>query len=554
MNGKAVLLIGATGAFGMRLAALLVEQGFTTLAVARDAGRLAALAARLGPHCIPMAVERASLDVAALLALRASHPGLFALVDASGPFQGAGYALPRAAIAARLHAIDLADARDYVAGIGALDAEARAAGVAVLAGASSSPALTQAVVDLLNLEGLPVVTAEAAISPGNRAPRGQAVIRAILSYAGRPVRVFRGGRWVEAPGWGLAETLRWPGLGRRRLALVEMPDLDLLASRCRPRDAALFKAGLELALLHQGLTMLSLLVRAGLLRSLAPLTPPLHWIAERFAAFGSDRGGMRVRLLLEAPDGALLRREWRLLAAAGDGPSVPVLPALAALRLLASGRLAFRGAAACAGLLPYAAIAEGFVHGAITTAREEQALPPPLFQRLLGARSEVLPMPIRTAHGVRGFLALEGIGEAEGATTLPGRLLAWLFRLPRAGRALPLRVEMRMTEDGGEAWHRIWPGVTMRSVLGGADSASSTLDEVFGPFRARLRCDVDARGLTLTVVGGRFLGIPIPRALLPQSVATEAVDAEGRFTFDVPIALPLVGRLAHYRGWLKPLL
>ncbi|MBR0644305.1 SDR family oxidoreductase [Plastoroseomonas hellenica] len=553
MTGRAVLLVGATGAFGTRLAVLLVAHGFTVLALARDAGRLAALAARLGPRCIAMPAERDGLDAAALLALRASHPGLFALVDASGPFQGAGYALPRAAIAAGLHAIDLADARDYVAGIGALDAEAKAADVAVLAGASSSPALTQAVVDLLNPEGLPVVTAEAAISPGNRAPRGQAVMTAILSYAGRPVRVFRGGRWGEAPGWGLPETLRWPGLGRRRLALVETPDLDLLVARCRPRDAALFKAGLELALLHQGLAVLSLLVRAGLLRSLAPLTSTLHWIAERFAALGSDRGGMRVRLLLEAPDGALLRREWRLLAEAGDGPSVPVLPALAALRLLARGELGFRGAAACAGLLPYAAIAEGFAHLAITTAREEQALPSPLFQRLLGARAGLLPTPVRAAHAVPGFLALEGIGEAEGAATLPGRLLAWLFRLPRAGHALPLRVEMRMTENGGEAWHRIWPGVTMRSVLGAADPADSTLDEVFGPFRARLRCDVDAHGLTLTVAGGRFLGLPIPRALLPRSVATEAVDAEGRFTFDVPIALPLIGRLAHYRGWLKPL-
>ncbi|HEY4251582.1 MAG TPA: DUF4166 domain-containing protein [Roseomonas sp.] len=179
--------------------------------------------------------------------------------------------------------------------------------------------------------------------------------------------------------------------------------------------------------------------------------------------------------------------------------------------------------------------------------------PPPLFQRLLGARAATLPAAVAAAHAVPGFLALEGVGEVEGAATLPGRLIARLFRLPRAGQAMPLRVEMRATADGGEVWQRFWPGVTTRSVLRAADPASRTLDEAFGPFRARLRCDADTRGLTLTVVGGRFLGIPLPRALLPRSVATEAVDAEGRFTFDVPIALPLVGRLAHYRGWLKPL-
>jgi hypothetical protein len=547
---RTVLLVGATGAFGARLAALLVEDGFVVLAVARDRAKLDALARQLGPRCRPLPGTREVLDAVALRALQAAHPGLLAVVDASGPFQGTAPALPRAAIAAGLHAIDLADARDYVAGIGTLDAAAKDAGVAVLAGASSSPALTQAVIERLNPEGLAVIAAEAAISPGNRAPRGRAVMRAILSYAGRPIRVFHGGRWTAAPGWGLAELSDWPGLGRRRLALVETPDLDLLVERCRPRDAALFKAGLELGLLHRGLSALSLLVRAGLLRSLLPLAGPLAWIAERCGRFGSDRGGMRVRLLLADAEGKLLRREWRLLAEAEDGPSVPILPALAAIRLLASGELGFRGAAACAGQLPYAAIAAGFARFRIATAEEEQALPSPLFRRLLGARLGLLPAPVRAAHAVPGFLALEGIGEAAGAETLAGRLLAWLFRLPRGGERLPVRVEMRLTADGREEWRRFWPGVTMRSVLGAPDPGDGTLEEAFGPFRARLRCDVDAEGLTLTVVGGRLLGVPLPRWLLPRSTARESVDAEGRFAFDVPIALPLIGRVAHYRGWL----
>ena len=29
-------------------------------------------------------------------------------------------------------------------------------------------------------------------------------------------------------------------------------------------------------------------------------------------------------------------------------------------------------------------------------------------------------------------------------------------------------------------------------------------------------------------------------------------EADGRFHFDVPITLPLVGLLIHYRGWLVP--
>ena len=53
--------------------------------------------------------------------------------------------VPRACIAAGIHYLDLADARDFVGRIGALDAAARAAGVAIISGASSLPALSGAV-------------------------------------------------------------------------------------------------------------------------------------------------------------------------------------------------------------------------------------------------------------------------------------------------------------------------------------------------------------------------------------------------------------------------
>lgn len=45
--------------------------------------------------------------------------------------------------------------------------------------------------------------------------------------------------------------------------------------------------------------------------------------------------------------------------------------------------------------------------------------------------------------------------------------------------------------------------------------------------------------------------IPLPLMLAPKSRAREW-EADGRFWFDVPIALPLLGRIVHYRGWLIP--
>jgi saccharopine dehydrogenase-like NADP-dependent oxidoreductase len=207
MNPPRVLVVGATGAFGERLAAGLARAGFGLILAARQGARLAALRERLapaGPEVATLAIDQADLDAARLAALKGDHPGLFAIADAAGPFQGRPPALPRAAIAAGPHCVDLADARDYVLGIRALDASAREAGVAILSGASSTPALSHAVLDRLTGEAEEIHSVAVAIAPGNRAPRGLSLVEAILTWAGRPVRVFRGGRWVEEPGWGRA--------------------------------------------------------------------------------------------------------------------------------------------------------------------------------------------------------------------------------------------------------------------------------------------------------------------------------------------------------------
>ncbi|MEX0954024.1 MAG: DUF4166 domain-containing protein [Rhizobiaceae bacterium] len=48
-------------------------------------------------------------------------------------------------------------------------------------------------------------------------------------------------------------------------------------------------------------------------------------------------------------------------------------------------------------------------------------------------------------------------------------------------------------------------------------------------------------------------GIPLPMAmaLAPRSRAREWQEGR-RFRFDVPIALPLVGPIVSYTGWLTP--
>ncbi len=367
-----VLLIGATGVFGSRLAeGLAREPGIALILAGRTAASLNRLKRASGG-----ATEAAVLDRDRIVADDLRGLAADVAIDAAGPFQESGTALIEAAIEARCHYLDLADGRAFVAGIRRFDAAARAAGTLVLSGASSTPALSHAVLDRLTAGWRGIDTIRVAISPGNRAPRGLAVVRAILSYTGQPVRVFRDGGWTTAPGWGLTHEREFPGLGRRLASLCETPDLDLLVERYRPRVAAEFFAGLELALLHRGLAFAGFAVRLRILPSLAPLARPMRFLAALLEPFGTDRGGMVVEVAGRDAAGRPARACWSLVAAGGVGPTIPTLPALALARRLRDGRAGGPGAGPCVGRLDLDDFAADFARHGITTQTETQPLPP----------------------------------------------------------------------------------------------------------------------------------------------------------------------------------
>jgi hypothetical protein len=359
-----VLVVGGSGSFGGRLVdGLIAHSGLDVVIAGRDRARAIAKAEQCGNRARAL-----QLDTATVTPEQLAVSGAFVAVDAAGPFQDAGYRLPRAAIAAGMHYLDLADARGFVAGFGALDQAARVAGVVALTGASSTPALSHAVLDRITAGWRRIDTIEIAISPGNRsAPLGLSVIRAILSYTGKPVRVFAEGGWVTRPGWGLPVRRELPALGRRWLSLCETPDLDLVSARFAPTQSAIFRAGLELTVLHFGLCLAGLVVQARLLPSLMPFAAPFRWAAERLGGIGSDRGGMLVEATGLDASGDAARATWSLVAEVGDGPVVPSLPALAAIRALAEGSLSRPGARPCAGELDLDAIAREFAPYRIST-------------------------------------------------------------------------------------------------------------------------------------------------------------------------------------------
>ena len=342
-----VLLMGASGVFGSRIARELAHDPRFALTLA---GRQRASLQRLRESLGDPSVQVAALDVGAaeLPATIASlRPQL--VIHAAGPFQQQDYRVAEACLACGSDYVDLADGRDFVSGIGRLDGQAKAAGRLLVSGASTVPAFSSAVVDALLPRFGVLENIEHAISPGNRTPRGDATVAAILGYCGRPVRLWRDGRWQHGHGWMLTRHQQFP-FGRRWVGLCEVPDLELFPARYPGVQSVLFRAGLELRRLHFGTLAAAWLVRLGLVRDLARHAPRLRRLSEWFLDAGSDVGGMVVELSGRDAQGQPLRLRWSLSAAAGDGPQIPATPAVVLARKLADGELPLRGAMPCMGL------------------------------------------------------------------------------------------------------------------------------------------------------------------------------------------------------------
>lgn len=531
-----VLVLGGTGVFGSRLCRLLHDDPKIALTVAaRDPAEVARVAAEYGAagwgvdwrHDLDATLGTGDFD---------------ALVHVAGPFQGQDYTVAEACIRHRVHYLDLSDDRAFVFGIDRLDEAAKAQGILVCSGVSTAPALTGAVVEEAVGQGAIIERVAFAIVPGNDAPRGPALVKAILSAAGKPI-ADQPGRCV----WSGLRRIHVPGLGTRWAAACDLPEPALFARRFAIRDTYA-GAGLELPVLHFGLWLLALLVRIRLVRSLAPLAVPLAAIADRLRRWGSDRGGLRIDL-----EGTREKRSWCLIAEGGDGPFVPALPAAALIRKLMRGDAKMRGAMACVGRLTLAEIEEEWRRAGLRIGagwgEDGASFRPSLYRRALGSLYDRLPDMCRALHD-SGSSTWEGRCSVDGAQTLPGRLVSWLFRMPPATPDAPIVVEFTV-RDGRETWTRHVGARAMRSQQYiGVRRPAGSIVERFGPFTFDLTFSVVEHRLVLVMVGARLLGVRLPRALWPRMAAFES-SAEGRFNFDVEIGLPGAGRLVHYRGWLK---
>jgi hypothetical protein len=522
-----VLILGGYGTFGGRLVRLLADEPRLTLLVA---GR---------------SLDKAKAFIRSVEAKATLEP---VAMDRNGDTDGVLSALTP----------DLADATTFVAGISSLDPIARDRGVFALSGCSSFPALSFAALDALKPGFTSIATVTAGIAPSPKVRMGLNVIKAVSSYAGKPVALTRGGK--QATGYGLTDgvrrTIAPPGgipLKSRRFVLADAPDLAFLPGALPGLRSTFTGAGTEPQILQRLLGLCSWLVRLRLLASLSPFASLFHRASHRLA-FGEHRGGMFVAITGQAEDGRPLAKSWHLVAEGDDGPFIPAMAAEAIIRGWLGGRKPEPGARPAAGELTLADFEPLFWRFAIRSgirddSRSQENVP--LYRRILGSAWESLPPAVAAVHDSTVSRTVEGRAKVERGTGLLARLTATAVGFPADNPDVAVRVRFDC-QGGRETWVRTFATKSFRSVQSAASGRDACLlAEDFGPFRVLIALVPGQGRLRLVIRGWRFFGLPLPLFLAPGGETFEE-ERDGIFRFHVEITSPLTGLIVRYTGWLRP--
>jgi hypothetical protein len=355
-----VLILGGYGNFGKRIAHMLTRQNIHVIIAGRDHAKAQSLLNTLPSSHSEIAV----FDVKKNLPekLQVLKPAV--VINTCGPFQTSDYSISKTCITHAIHYIDLADGRDFVTEITALDAEAKSHDVAVISGASTVPGLTSAVIEHYLPQFSEIDSLQFGIAPGQKAERGLATTQAILGYVGKKLKPCAG--YPVRYGWQDSYIQNYPQVGRRWMANCDIPDLDLLPIKYGI-ERIKFSAGMENPLVHLGIWALSWLVRIGLPLNLPNYSAALLKASNWFDFLGSADGGMHVILQGKDKAGTTITKKWFIIALDGDGPYIPTIPAIVLAKKIISGKFSTRGAMACVGLVSLEEYLQELKHLKVTT-------------------------------------------------------------------------------------------------------------------------------------------------------------------------------------------
>ena len=170
-----------------------------------------------------------------------------------------------------------------------------------------------------------------------------------------------------------------------------------------------------------------------------------------------------------------------------------------------------------------------------------------LFARVLGAEKfGALADRVRALHEAAQQRVYHGRADIERGRGWLAEFCCRCAALPPTATQQAISVEIAPSTTG-ERWTRRFGSHVMRSDL---DDIDGCLRERLGLLEFHFALDVAAGALSWRVVRVRVLGfVPLPAAWFGDVRASEA-QRDGRYVFDVRAALPGVGLLVHYRGWL----
>ncbi len=349
MSTHTVLVLGGYGNFGQPICRALAGDSNIRLIIAgRDGARALAFCMSLGAaNASGVALDCHATD----FNRRLVELDVDTVIHTAGPFQGQRYDVAAACISAGCNYIDLADARDFVCGIDALDQAARANGVLVVSGASSVPALAASAVDALLPDFSELYEIRQGISSGAKTP-GLATLQAVFGFCGKPFNRLENGQEHTTYGWLDLQLRHYPApVGWRLLGSCDIPDLTLFPQHYPGVRTVTFHAGVGNPLAHLATWFLAGLVRRGWMKSLLPWAATLRRLNKFLEPLGSDKSAMHVELVGRDKQGAPLTRRWTLVASDHHGPQIPCGAAIALARKLAAGQLRLEGATPCVGLL-----------------------------------------------------------------------------------------------------------------------------------------------------------------------------------------------------------
>lgn len=345
-----VTILGGAGNIGRRISEELTRRGTARVRLAgHDSEAARAVAHRQG-------VEFRVCDVRDRAALTAAIDDSSVVIDAAGPFQGRDHGAAEACIDAGIHYIDIADARDTVLSVSKLDARALAANVMVTSGASTVPAVSAAMLDLLTPSFGRVADICVAATDGSKNRYGAGTLAAVMAGLGRPFRTTMRGQEQVVRGGDDPRRLDFPEpVGSRVVRLINVPDVALFPERYGAASVRCY-AGVEGRAVPFLLQAVRWIRRRVVDIDLLRWSHFLHWLGGVLTPAGTPNGALAIWVRGTDHEGRALQRRVALVFEHESSvpPGAPAV--MLAERLLAGGPPRV-GAFPCVGLLTFEEIA-----------------------------------------------------------------------------------------------------------------------------------------------------------------------------------------------------